>query len=354
MLLRYNRMKKTLVSVLVIPFMILCVQAFSATSDYSLEFSTLGRCKILIASPTKKWNKNILIVAHGQAYADRPLSAHFNAAGSAYLELLKSGWMIASTSYHSNGPIGRTALPDIVELRDYLVKRFGKPNAIYMSGQSSGGSSAVGIAESYPNKFDGLLAVSANLSSVMELNNNPKSPIVFLQNQDEVIQVKRYISNIPDDAIKPALWYVARDGHGVILDSEWLAAFRALLSYKKTGKIELNKNTTSLKSPVSTAVFKDGGAYGKVWMGSVYCEMYASFTKADMQKLKILPNTQFIMKSQNQKITITYLAAKETSSEGLWQASLSLEQFLKLTFNGSNSLKALGWKSNDKVFIKKI
>ena len=345
-------MKKTLAVVLVILFMSLGVQVLSATSDYTLEFSTLGPCKILIVSPTKKWNKNILIVAHGQANVNRPLSAHFNAASPAYLELLKSGWMIASTSYYSNGPIGRAALPDIIQLRNHLVKRFGKPNSIYMRGQSSGGSCAAAIAESYPEKFDGFLAIGATLG--IELNNNPKLPIVFLQNQSETIHIKRYISNIPKGAIKPALWYVARDGHCNILDSEWLAAFKALVSYKKTGKIEQNKNITSLKPPVSTAVFKDGGAYGKVWMGSGYGEMYASFTKADMEKLKILPNTQFIMKCQNQVIKITYLAAKENAPVGPWRATIGLEQFLGLTFKGRDALEALGCKPNEKIFIKKI
>lgn len=344
-------MKRTLVVALVSMFMILCVQAFSATSDYTLEFSTLGPCKILIASPTKQWNKNILIVAHGQANLNRPLSAHFNAASPAYLELLKSGWMIASTSYYSNGPIGRRALPDIIQLRDYLAYKY-VPNAIYMRGQSSGGSCAAAIAESYPEKFDGFLAIGASLG--IQLNNNPKLPIVFVHNQDEVIRVKSYISNIPEGAIKPASWYVERDGHCNVLDSEWLAAFRALISYKKTGEIELIKNITSLKPPVSTAVFKDGGAYGKVWMGSGYGEMYASFTQADMEKLKILPNTQFIMKCPNQEIKITYLAAKENAPVGPWRASIGLEQFLGLTFKGSDAFEALGCKPNDKVFIKKI
>ena len=54
-------------------------------------------------------------------------------------KLLENGWMISMTSYRREGVIVKDACLDVNNLRDYIIKKFGKPEITILEGRSMGG-----------------------------------------------------------------------------------------------------------------------------------------------------------------------------------------------------------------------
>jgi len=104
------------------------------------------------------WNGDLVLYAHG--YVDPaggdPLTDSEQALLSSAPEM---GYAVAYSTYSRDGLVLKDAMQRTKQLRGIFVSRVGKPNRTYLVGASMGGLVAVGLAERFPEHYDGTLAV---------------------------------------------------------------------------------------------------------------------------------------------------------------------------------------------------
>lgn len=334
---------------------VLSIAAVQAESQIKIEQGTLGASKIMVAVPNK-WNKNVLILVHGMRGENSPLTAEFDTTELYAKQLLSEGWIVASTSFRRNGHIIDEAIQDIDELREHIIKTYGKPNHVYLLGGSMGGRIVTHIAETRADKYDGAVAVGAALSiESASYTFDPKMPILFLTNQSETSDVKAYISKAARSTVKPAFWLVKRDGHCATTEKEDISAFRALVAYRNTGKIEFEKDGTIVpKPPSSVARLKDGMAFAKVKHDHSYVNLQTEFVADDLEKLGIKKHGKFQVSFGEKSFIVLYGTTYNDVPQGEWIAFINADGYLKIARNYESSAKALGCKENDTICIRPV
>jgi len=315
-----------------------------------VEQGTLGPSKIMIVV-APMWNKHVLIYAHGFRPANEPLSAVFPVDSPDVKALLDEGWMIAATSYRRNGWIVDDAIEDMTQLRQYVIDKYGMPERIYLDGWSMGGAIVTKMAETCKGQYDGVLAVGSALNfGAVQYTFQPQMPLLFISNQNELNDPKHYLAQLKDAPIKPALWFLKRDGHCNMNTSEELAALHALFTYRETGKIEDNKDATIVLTPASVARFADGGAYAKMTGANIDTE----FTAADLEKLDITRGRKFQVIFKEKTETILLGTSYFDVKQGEWVAFLMADGYVKIARNYDSVIALLGCKTGDELFIKPL
>jgi pimeloyl-ACP methyl ester carboxylesterase len=323
---------------------------------YSVKDGNLGPCLIRIAVPAK-WNGNLLIIAHGLRTVDWPLSAEFSTTDAFPGKLLNKGWLIASTSYRRNGWIVDDAIADIGELLAHVESTYGKPKHIYIVGSSMGGMIVTKLAETANGRFDGILAIGAALwwdasDPHEKLNCSPRIPLLFLSNRNELDGPRTYLARLAKDAMPAALWHVQRDGHCNVTDDECLAAFRALIRYHDTGKVDIEKDATIVpKPPRSVAVFMDGKAFAKAT--SAQRNVETPFVASDLARLGIVKGAHFIVRCGDKSAEVLLGTAYFDVPQGEWVAFMTAEGFLRIARNWASAAEMLGCKANDTISIER-
>ena len=310
---------------------------------------TLGQSKIMIDEP-EKWNGKVLILVHGMRIENSPLTADFNAEILPYKQLLKEGWIIASTSYRRNGYIVDDAILDVDDLREYVIKTYGQPKQMFLFGWSMGGIIITKMAETHADKYDGALAVGAAIG-VLEPNVkfNPQMPVLYLTNQSETTGPRSYVDNAVNATVRPAFWLIKRDGHCITNGEEELAALKALIAYKNTGKIAFYKDgTITTRPPASVARFKRGKAFAKVKKrGNINTE----FVAADLKRLGIKKGDKFQVSFGDKTATVFLGTTYSDVSSGEWIGFIESEGFLKIARNWEDAAGTLGCKEEDDLCI---
>lgn len=341
-------------AILAVSFLILMLLTIQVQAGGKIEQGTLGQSKITVASP-EKWNGNVLILAHGLRRETSPLMADFDSDSLPYKQLISEGWIVASTSFRRNGYIIDEAILDINELRDHIVKTYGKPKYVFLSGRSMGGRIVTMMAESMADKYDGAVAVGAALGVGMEGYNYtfaPKMQIVFLTNQSEQGDPKAYIANTRRSAVRPSFWLVKRDGHCNTTGEEELAAIRAVVAYRTTGNVVLDKDgTINPKPTVSVARFVNGKAYAKV---AKYGDMQTEFVATDMEKLGIKKGDKFRVSFKDKSFTVLFGTTYDDVPSGEWVAFMEAGGLLRIARNWENAKDTLGCKEGDEICISPI
>jgi len=314
----------------------------------TIEQGNLGPSKIMIAAPAK-WNKHVLIYAHGLRAANTPLSAEFSVTELCNRTLLDEGWLIAETSYRRNGWIVDDAIEDLTQLRQYVIDKYGVPEHIYLAGGSMGGAIVTKMTETCKGQYDGALAVGAALNiGAVNYSFHPEMPLLFISNQNELSDPKRYLAGLVNDPMKPALWYLKRDGHCNLNAQEELAALRALFVFRETGKVETDKDATIVLTPKSVARFADGGAYARMTGANINTE----FTAADLEKLGITRGKTFQVTFNEKTFTVLLGASYFDVPQGGWVAFVMADGYVKIARNYDSVIAALGCKEKDEIFIK--
>jgi pimeloyl-ACP methyl ester carboxylesterase len=313
--------------------------------------------KFVIAVPGQ-WNKRLLIIAHGYRPISAPLFADFPLEKLAYAKLLHNGWMIACTSYRSNGLFYKEGVNDILDLRQYIEKKYGKPNQTFIEGISMGAVIATLIAENHAEDFSGVLGTAFPLvheNKYYTLTYHPKIPILFFSNQNEITDPRSYAAKVKkgNASIPPVVWYVSRDGHVNISDTEEYAALKGLITLVETGTIEKDKDAI-LPPPVreSSALYKEGGAYAVVkYIHPVYGNMNINFIEKDLKKLGIQKRTSFKLTFKDKQVSVFWGDAYGDVPKGEWIAFVTANGTLEVARNFENAGKTLGCKVGDKIFI---
>lgn len=345
-------MKAILMSIL----LSLCVplSAFAGDQDINLYRGELRGSKILIASPGE-WNKKLLVLAHGHRAEKEALHADFPYDSMFFKTLLNEGWIIASTSYRRNGIIIEEAINDLDHLLEFAIDKYGKPDRIYIKGASMGGIISLLIAENLPDKADGILNECNPVPKQVKFTHKPKIPTLFFTNQDEAPPVREYMANLKDDAVKPGLWVVERDGHCNFNDDETLEAFREMLALSENKPIQFAREFIIDKSDKkSVALFKDGRAYAKVTgFSPAYGNTYTEFVTSDLNRLGVKKGDMFTVGLGKKEYPIKLGATYGDVPRGDWVAFFEADGFLKIARNFANAAETLGCKEGDMIFLKK-
>lgn len=339
----------------------LSVYAATEVKDgYSIVKETLNGSEITILVPDK-YSKNLLLFAHGLRDAASPLSSGFSTEGEFSQELVKEGWIIGSTSYRRNGVILSDAVEDIEFLKKYIEDKYGKAENVYLEGWSMGGKILAMMAEKKDNMYKGALAIGAALTIQeegikSELTFAPQIPILFLTNESELKRPQDYIGSYKDGKAEPVLWKVNRRGHCNTNEKEELLAFRALIEYSKSGKIEKNKELLiEMPEKESAAVFKDGKAFAKVLtVDSAFGNMYVDLRKGDLKKLGIDHGEYFEIGFNNKVYTIFFGDTYSDVDYGFWVAFSEADGKFKVARNFRNAANLLKCKEGDTIFIRKL
>ena len=345
-------MKALIVSIL----LCLCAPVIGFAGDPDVDFyrGELKGSKILIASPGK-WNKKLLILAHGHRAEKEVLHADFPYDSMFFTTLLNEGWIIASTSYRRNGIIIEEAISDLNDLREFTIGKYGKPDKIYMKGSSMGGIISLLIAENLPDRADGILNECNPAPTQVAFTHKPKIPTLFFTNQDEAPPVREYLENLAEGAVKPGLWVIQRDGHCNMNDDETLLAFREMIALSENRPIQIFREFIIDKSDrESAAIFKDDRAHAKVTgFSPAYGNIYTEFVMSDLSRLGINKGDMFALGFGKKEFPIKLGATYSDVSKGEWVAFFEADGFLKVARNFANAAEELGCKEGSTISIRR-
>lgn len=348
---RNGQMRRIVLAVACL-MLVLSVMSVQAEGKIKIDQGTLGASKIMIAVP-EKWNRNVLILVHGLRPENTPLTADFDVDALPYRQMLKDGWMVASTSFRRNGFIVDDAILDVDDLHNYIVKTYGQPKQVFLFGGSMGGIIITTMAETHGQEYDGAVAVGAALGVLGPIDKfDPKMPVLYLTNQSETTGPRSYVDKAASATVKPAFWLVKRDGHCNTTGEEELAALRALIAYKNTGKIAFDRDGTIIpKPPASVARFEDNRAFARVKKrGNILTE----FVAADLERLGIKKGDMFRVSFGDKTVTVLLGTTYSDVPKGEWIAFVQAEGLLKIARNWEDAAGTLGCKEGDELCISPI
>ena len=110
----------------------------------------------------ENYNGTLVVYCHGYGgrvrYDDKPLAPQVRF-------LTEKGFAVAQAGYAGAGWAIEEALRDTEALREYFVKKHGKPKRTFVTGHSMGGIITLAIIEKYPQHYDGALPLCGPLAS---------------------------------------------------------------------------------------------------------------------------------------------------------------------------------------------
>jgi pimeloyl-ACP methyl ester carboxylesterase len=110
-----------------------------------------------IAMPTAPWNGELVVFAQGIGNPSDPIA--LPAVGALRNTFTSQGFAFVYTSRSVNGyGAVKDGMQRTHQLRGIFVDTIGQPTRVYLMGRSLGGLISVGLAESYPSQYDGVLS----------------------------------------------------------------------------------------------------------------------------------------------------------------------------------------------------
>ncbi|HPA56797.1 MAG TPA: SAM-dependent chlorinase/fluorinase [bacterium] len=342
------------------------VLAGADAKDYKIESGKLEGSLYKIAIPVK-WNKKLLLNAHGGRPETIPISADFKIEGTQNEKLLKEGWMIAETSYRRNGIFVNDGVEDLKILYDFIVKNHGKPEKTYIAGVSMGGKIVVKIAEEPKMRFDGIIAHCAALlcedndpsmcedkENLKKLTFKPNIPILFYSNINELEYVKEYISKA-ESTKNTALWTSPRRGHCNTNYTEALKAVKAISEWVENGRKPADETVLiNVIRTDSLARHEKNGIFAKVKSINVYGSLVVDVSRIDLEKANIKQDSHFQVTFKDKKFKPLLGHGYGDVAEKEWIGFITAEDYLMVAINWENAQKQLGCKEGDEIFIEKI
>jgi pimeloyl-ACP methyl ester carboxylesterase len=125
------------------------------------ETGELNGAKFRIDVP-EQWNGGLVMYCHGYS----PAPGSFDKAGpNPMMDIfLKSGYAVAQSGYAAGGWAIQEAMQDTEALRRYFSRKYGAPKETYVTGISMGGFLTMALVETFPNSYDGGLALCGPLA----------------------------------------------------------------------------------------------------------------------------------------------------------------------------------------------
>lgn len=359
-------------------FVLACVfAAGTGTAAPKIQRGEIEGAQFAWAQPTR-WNKSVLLIAHGLVEESAPVEINFNPDHAAYKKLTDEGWIVAATSYRRNGVILADAMKDLDNLRAEIVRRVGQPERVIVEGDSMGGAIAVLLAEREPElpepRYQGVIAVDPALalrepdSAITGLSMQPKIPVVFLCNRSEIDGARGYRDlNFPRDVrpFIPALLRLNRDGHVNVNQAERLFAIRYLNSWLDTGSAPLNTaspnlgyiDATRIPDPQPSRVFLDADERGftahVTEISGRFGNLLLDAQPEDFEKIGLSPNAFFQVTIRERSFRVLFGRDFNSVKRGEWVAFVNADGFFWLSRNFASAAKAADCELGDLVRIRR-
>ncbi|MEO0509248.1 MAG: SAM hydroxide adenosyltransferase [Verrucomicrobiota bacterium] len=311
-------------------------------------------------------NGNVMFIARGFRPSFFPLSAVYEVDTDFYQTLLAEGWIIASTSFRTNGWVVEKGGLDIIALRDHIAKSIHPIDFSVVYGETMGGGVAIWLGENHPEFFQGILGLGAHLfpepgNGEMEsdtlapvFNKDPKIPVLFLANAGEIASSSAYASSVNDGDLKPVTWSVDRPGHVNVNSAERLAAFRALIAWTEGEVPDSTAEAKIDRSPESIAASSSKVAAGNIRrIRPLYGNLYSNLVAKDLKKLGISLGDKFTFIHGSESYDIEYAKAYSDVEIGAWVAFIDPEGYVQISRNYANAGETLGATKGDPILIKK-
>lgn len=350
----------------------------AATPAYVLETGEIDGAKFTLAQPAR-WNRGLVLLAHGYRAVDRPLVADLFPEHLAYKTLLEEGWIVAKTSYRRNGVIVADAIADLDALREHIAKTHGEPQRVLVEGESMGGLIAALIAEREPNvtlnaprRYAGAIAIGAALDArepnmTVGLNLQPQVPLLFLTNQSELEGPRRYaLADLPrDPAIRPVIFRIARDGHVNVNQRERLAAFRAMNAWLDRGPAALPRpekeapffdaTVAPEPQPSQVSMHADGRGFDArvIEVSAVYGNIFLNAQPADFAAANIGKMTWFQVRAHDQTFRVLHGRDFSSVKRTEWVAFPNADGFFWLARNYADAAGAAKLAVGDVVTLRR-
>lgn len=345
---------------------------------YTLETGEIDGAKFTVARPAR-WNRNLVLLAHGYRGEDRPLVADLFPEHLAYRTLLAEGWMVAKTSYRRNGIIVADALADLDALREHIATKYGELDRVLVEGESMGGLIATLIAEREPDvtinvrpRYAGAIAIGAALdvrepNGTLGLSLQPRLPLLFLTNQSELEGPRRYVAaDLPrSPAIRPTLFRVSRDGHVNVNQQERLVAFRALNAWLDRGPSALPPvprdalffDATVVPAPQASQIklHADGRGFDArvIEVSAVYGNIFLNAQPADFAAATIGKMTWFQLSAHGQTFRVLHGRDFSSVKRGEWVVFPNADGFFWLARNYADAAGAAKLSVGDIVSLRR-
>jgi pimeloyl-ACP methyl ester carboxylesterase len=332
----------------------------------------IGGARFTVILPPK-WNRRLLLIAHGYRPETAPMVADLGLEQTAYKTLVDEGWMVAKTSFRRNGMIVADAIKDLDALRGFLSQTYGAPVRVILEGESMGGLIVTLIAEREPTLYQGAVAVGAALDAkednmTVGLSLQPKLPIIFLTNQSELDGPKGYITaKVPanDLTVHPALFRVSRNGHVNVNQKERLVALRALNSWIDSGSGALPLpasgqpfyDVTADPVPVPSQVIPQADGRGfearATEVSAINGNVQLNVQAADFAAAGIGPMTWFQLKLGDKVYRTRYARDFSDVKRGEWVAFINADGFTALARNFGDAASTAGIKLGDPATLRR-
>jgi pimeloyl-ACP methyl ester carboxylesterase len=132
---------------------------------------TIGGAEYKVETP-ERWNGTLLIYSHPYYPAGMPEfpPGHGNRDDSEAW-LLEQGYALAASDFKGRtGFVVKEAVHDQIGVLDWFEDHVGKPRRTVATGSSGGGAISLLLAEKYPQRIDGVLAMCAPIDLYGQLN----------------------------------------------------------------------------------------------------------------------------------------------------------------------------------------
>lgn len=138
-----------------------CFLAAALPAQPRVETGEVNGAKFRIDLP-EKWNGGLVMYCHG--YSPAPGSFDSPKPNPVLGVFLDQGYAFAQSGYAAGGWAIQEAVQDTEALRRYFIRKYGAPKETYVTGHSMGGFLTIVMVESFPNVYDGGLALCGPLA----------------------------------------------------------------------------------------------------------------------------------------------------------------------------------------------
>jgi len=121
----------------------------------------------------EKWNKGLVMYAHGYAPAGSPAGNPDGPRARALREVfLSRGFAFAESAYSAGGWAVKEGIEDTEAVRRHFVAKYGRPAETYITGHSMGGHITVATIERYPEAYNGAMPMCGPLGAATDFMNH--------------------------------------------------------------------------------------------------------------------------------------------------------------------------------------
>jgi pimeloyl-ACP methyl ester carboxylesterase len=144
------------------PILVLIALAGLCLAAPKTETGELNGAQFRIDIPDR-WNGGLILYCHG--YNDTPVRYEGAKPNPLISIFTDQGYAVAQSGYAAGGWAIQEALEDTEALRRYFTAKYGQPKETYVTGHSMGGFLTMELIETFPNSYDGGLALCGPLGA---------------------------------------------------------------------------------------------------------------------------------------------------------------------------------------------